>query len=238
MHEVKTEQPTERHMNEREGSLRLDRVMLFGAVFASVSLISLVVLAIVGAFTPVPVVVVSLVPAVVAGVLAARHHTQPTLRVPGMAATVVFGIAIAVVAGFNVVYVSEHMATGRDPGVYLTIARWLSGHGDLLMEGRTGPFLGLNWVTANWSGYYETRLDGLLYAQFLHAFPSVLAALRWAFGDGALFYANTAIFVVGMSTVYLLVAQFVKDWIATLTVSIAAFTVVAFYFAGQPIPSR
>jgi hypothetical protein len=231
MHEVKSKQPTEPRMNEGEGSLRLDRVMLFAAVFASVLLISLVVLAIVGAFTPVAVVVVSLVPAVVAGVLAARHHTQPTLRVPGIAATVVFGIAIAVVAGFNVVYVSEHMATGRDPGVYLTIARWLSGHGDLLMEGRTGPFLGLNWVTANWSGYYETRLDGLLYAQFLHAFPSVLAALRWAFGDGALFYANTAIFVVGMSTVYLLVAQFVKDWIAALTVSIAAFTVVAFYFA-------
>ena len=70
MHEVKPKQPTEPRMNEGEGSLRLDRVMLFAAVFASVLLISLVVLAIVGAFTPVAVVVVSLVPAVVAGVLA------------------------------------------------------------------------------------------------------------------------------------------------------------------------
>ncbi len=212
-------------------SLILDRMVLFAAAFASVSLISLVLISIVGAFTPVVVVLVSLVPALAAGFIAARHHIQPTLRVPGIAPTAVLIVAVAVVAAFNVLYVSEHMATGRDPGVYLTIARWLSGHGDLLMEGKTGPFRGVEWVTADWTGYYETRSDGLLYAQFLHAFPSAIAALRWVFGDGALFYANTAIFVVGMSSVYLLVAQFVRDWIATLTVSIAAITVVAFYFA-------
>jgi hypothetical protein len=205
--------------------------MLFAGVFASVSLVSLVVLGIVGVFTPVTVVLASLVPALVAGVLTARQHIEPTLRVPGLGATLALGCVVAVVVAFNVMFVSEHMSTIRDAGVYLTIARWLSIHGDLLMEGTTGPFDGLEWVTANWNAYYEIRSDGLLYAQFLHGFPAVLAALRWVFGDGALFHANSVIFVAGFSSVYLLVAQFVRNWIAALTVSITAVTVVAFYFA-------
>jgi hypothetical protein len=231
MHEVESGLLTMRRSNEVDGSLLLDRVMLFAGVFVSVSLVSLVVLGIVGAFTPVAVVLVSLVPALVAGVLTARHHTEPTLKVPGLGATLAVGSVIAVIAAFNVLFVSEHMSTIRDAGVYLTIARWLSVHGDLLMEGRTDPFGGLDWVTANWNAYYEIRSDGLLYAQFLHAFPAVLAALRWVFGDGVLFHANTVIFIAGFSSAYLLVTQFVRDWIAALTVSITAVTVVAFYFA-------
>lgn len=99
------------------------------------------------------------------------------------------------------------------------------------MAGATGPFEGIGSFSANWTGYYETRADGLLYAQFLHAFPAVIASLRWMFGDGALFHANTAIFAAGMSVVYVLVSQFLRSWIAALTTSIATITVVAFYFA-------
>ncbi len=205
--------------------------MLFVAVFMPVMLISQILLAIAGLFIPIIVSLVSVIPSLILALVVARRHTEPVLHVPSLGATVALGVVVAVVTAFNVIYVGEHLLTSRDPGVYLTIARWLSSNGNLLVEGTVGPFEGLDSVTANWNGYFDSRADGLLYAQFLHSYPGLMAGLRWIFGDGALFHANSAIFVAGMSATYVLVSQFVRTWIATLAVSVTAVTVVAFYFA-------
>ncbi|MEN8239271.1 MAG: hypothetical protein ABFR53_08740 [Actinomycetota bacterium] len=215
---------------EPRTSLTLDRAVIAGAVFLPLWLAGSVLLAVVGWFSPPAIGGIGLVAAVISGVIAKRH-TVAVLTLPSYASAGLIALVVGVIAAFNIVYVAEFMQTNRDPGVYLTTARWLSSEGDLLIHGVTGPFQGLEWLTADWSGYYETRSDGMLYAQFLHGLPVVLATLRWIFGESALFHANTAIFVLSILLVFLLVSQFVRSGVAAFTVSVTAVSVVAFYFA-------
>ncbi len=98
--------------------------------------------------------------------------------------------AVAAVAGvlvaFTVIemrFAAEHLLTDRDPGVYVTAARWLAGHGTLLVDGAVGAFSDVPGVDGMSQGYYAGRADGLLYVQFQHGLAVAMAVGRWIGGD-------------------------------------------------------
>lgn len=96
---------------------------------------------------------------------------------------VAFAIVVTVV---NIGYSSEHLLGDRDPGVYLTTARWLAHEGTLVIDARTGAFVGQDDLTYAEQAFDEDPDDapGRLYPQFLHLLPVVLAGAMWLGGIG------------------------------------------------------
>ena len=90
---------------------------------------------------------------------------------------------LALVAAFtvhNLANHGQHIATDRDPGVYLTTAKHLLDNGDLLVQGPTGPFVDAPHLSSNGAGFSPERRDTTLEPQFPHLTASVLAAAGWA----------------------------------------------------------
>lgn len=73
----------------------------------------------------------------------------------------------------------QHIATDRDPGVYLTTAKHLLEEGDLLVQGPSGPFDGARHLSSNGAGFSPERRDTTLEPQFPHLTASLLAAAGW-----------------------------------------------------------
>lgn len=216
---------------DRAAALSLDRSVLAVGMFLPAYLLAATLLAVLGWYSPAFVLIGAVAPAGWLAWMVAKRHTVAVLALPPLAPTVAVVAVIVVVAVMNVVFAGEHLLTDRDPGVYLNTARWIAVHGNLLVDGVTGPFEGISGFTANWTGFYEGRSDGLLYPQFLHMFPSGIAGLKWVFGDVALRMANVPLLAVGLGIVYLLAAQFVRPWFATTAVAASGVSIVAWYFA-------
>ena len=89
---------------------------------------------------------------------------------------------LALVAAFtvhNLANHGQHVATDRDPGVYLTTAKHLLEEGDLLVQGPSGPFVDAPNLSSNGAGFSPERRDTTLEPQFPHLTASVLAASGW-----------------------------------------------------------
>jgi glycosyltransferase involved in cell wall biosynthesis len=144
-----------------------------------------VLAAMAGAFEPMVVVGGSLALGIPLGVAAAA--ALPRWSSPGSvhaAAALVVGLITAVTI-YNGLHHGEHVVADRDPGVYITTARHLLDHGDLLVEGPSGPFIDVPGISPNGAGFSPSRGDGSLEPKFPHITPLVagmalLCLYTWA----------------------------------------------------------
>jgi len=232
-HEVAPARPRSKSdgLAPSSGVLFVDRAVLALTAFLPTYLAAATLIAIFGLYRPAVLIFVAVIPAAGLSWMVASRHTTGVLRMPPAAPTAVALSVVFAMAALNIAYSAEHLLTDRDPGVYLNTARWLALHGNLLVEGVTGPFEGISGLTANWTGFYEMRSDGLLYPQFLHMFPSGIAGLKWVFGDRAVRMVNAPVMAIGFGFVYLLAAQVAKPWFAGVATIASSVSVVGWYFA-------
>ncbi len=207
-------------------------VFWFVVVTLAFSLVGLI-LAILGAFTPVLVFVAGGVVAATLGAISwvPFYRASRTLLHGGIAPVLVI-VFIVVVSGISAgAFSAEHVLTNRDPGVYVTTAKWLANEGTLLVDGAIGGFEGVDGISAQSLGYYEVRADGLLNPQFMHLLPIWGAAAQWIGGDQALLRVNAVIIAGAIGAFWLFAALLVRPWLAVLATAGLAVNLVTVHFA-------
>lgn len=141
-------------------------------------------LAVVGAFDPWLVI-----PSTIILGIWFQHLLESRIELvslPDRSAAVLFLVALGIVSLAtigNLAKTSQHHATNRDPGVYLETGLWLADNGSVIIDGRQGPFLGLDELNGGGLGF--TEIDdgtGRLNPQFGHATAVVIAAGSWLGG--------------------------------------------------------
>lgn len=174
-----------------------------------------------GAFLPLPVVLTS----AVVSVLALRRILPAVPRGPVTRGThVVVGIVVlgsTLVAAYNVSNHAEHLVVNRDPGIYLTTARWLAAEGDLRVERFDETFGDASVVFASVPGFSSPDADPN-YPQFPHGLPVVLAGAGWL--DAALILVlNPVIASLALLCVFAAGVQAMRPfWAAAATGMLAA----------------
>ncbi len=190
-------------------------------------------LAVLGLFTPIALAIVGTATATVFGAMSwspFRRGIQELLY--GGALPIVVVTLVVIASGVSAgVFSAEHVLTNRDPGVYVTTAKWLANEGTLLVDGAVGGFEGIDGVTGYSLGYYEERSDGLLNPQFMHLLPVWGAAAQWIGGDQALFRVNVLAIMGAISAFWLFAALIFRPWLAVLATVGVAVNLVTVHFA-------
>lgn len=201
-------------------------------------------LAMVGWFRPLPTAV--LATAVAAALWAVwpapeRRRTDRATNGWAVAALAVVGVMTLL----NARYASQHLEVNRDPGVYVTTARWLAEEGDLLVAGLEGPFaaqaddLGLR---ATGNGFFDGAPGGDLYAQFWHLLPVYAAVGDWVGGPAVMLRVPALLGGISLLALYALGARLLRRpalaFVATAALSVNLIQVHFSRDAYSEIPSQ
>lgn len=209
----------------------------FGTLVAILGLLALalggLVLAMLGWFHVVPVAIVSL--AILLALLRIWSWAADTAPYRGGLSDARISLVLLMVVGLatavNAKYSSEHLFLDRDPGVYVTTARWLTTDGSLLVDAGNGVFEAAGALELASPGYYDSRGDGKLYPQFLHALPVVLAAAWWVGGSWLMFKTTAVLSGLALLAFFALGRRVVAPWLALIAVGALAVNLVQVYFA-------
>jgi hypothetical protein len=193
----------------------------FGCCWFAAYGIAAVTLAVLGWFRPVPVVVAAALLVVPIGALA-----RPARAATAVAAATWAPVAVLVcVAGFGAVqygYAGEHVLADRDPGVYVVTARHAAKTGELVVDARETPFLVDPDVTFASPGFEEDGRRGLLYPQFAHLLPVLMAPAAWVGGDELLFKVPGLLGVFGLLVFHAFASRVLRPWFAAMaTIALA-----------------
>ena len=211
----------------------LASVLYWALVTALTMSIVGLVLAVVGVFYPITLLVIGVPASVGLGIAAWVPFRQASRELisggvlPVVAVVVILGASVGSAAFFP----AEHLITNRDPGVYLTTGRWLADEGTLLVSGATGGFADVEDITAASPGYYEVRDDGTVDPQFLHLLPVWGAAAHWIGGDQALFRVNAIVIALALAALWLFAATIMRPWFAVLATASVAVLLPTVHFA-------
>lgn len=126
---------------------------------------------------------------------------------------------------WNGLEAGQHLLTDRDPGVYVTTARWLAAEGTLLVDPAVGPFAGRDDLGFEEQGW-NLDDDGRLEPQFLHLLPVVLAAAQLVGGDRALLLAPAAIAGAALLAFHLFASRLLRPWWALVATGALAVDLV------------
>jgi hypothetical protein len=203
------------------GEPLLERAISFGVVSLSMIVVIGLLLAVIGVYTPWASAGTVLLSVAIGAWSASRINERALTRLP----TVVIIVGCLIAGGSALLqahYSAEHLVVDRDQGVYLDTAQWLRNHGDLLIEGRVGPFDGVDSVNADWLGFYDVRDDGLVYAQFSHGFPVALATVGMAAGTTAMLATNALLQAAVLLLILVVAAQIARPWIALVAMGATA----------------
>jgi hypothetical protein len=128
-------------------------------------------------------------------------------------------IAMCVVAlGFalgNGYKAGQHVAVGRDPGVYANTGKWLSEHGNLVLDqaGQWGTD-----ATSELPGAYTDGQNRQEF-QFNHMTAVLLAESDGVGGDGLMFRASAVLGALGLCAIFALGARIVRrPWLTLVAV--------------------
>jgi hypothetical protein len=139
--------------------------------------------ALIGAFRPVVVGMTSIGLVALVGVVATRGASRATIVWRAGPIVALTAVGIVVFAAFEARFAAEHLLTDRDPGVYVTTAKWLASRGTLLIDGAVGGFEGIPSFDGIAQGYYAVPSSDALYAQFQHGIAVAMGAAGWVGGD-------------------------------------------------------
>jgi hypothetical protein len=185
-----------------------------------------------GAFTPVLMLVISVPLAAVLAVLAFRWMParpgllaglgQAPARTPWW--TVAALLAVAVAFGIDqAIYHSQQIIVQRDPASYIQFATWIAGHGSLPIPQHAAAFGGTHGVLSFYSpAFHPVRPE--IVPQFMAGLPMTLAAASWAAGVGAAVAAGSVIGACGVLALGGLVARLVGPRWAALGALILALS--------------
>jgi hypothetical protein len=186
-------------------------IVLVGALAVLATALVGVVLAMVGAY--------SNGLALGAGVLGAAAAVVPVRRAlpPVRGASTVATVAVIALTGslflHTVAHLGEHVFTTRDPGSYLSTARWLSDGGELHVDAGSPVFDGID-VAYGGPGVYEVE-PGIIEFQFSHGPAVVMAVGHGLFGSTGLLAASAAVGWLALLAVYLALRSVTRHpWLA------------------------
>ncbi|HMG61542.1 MAG TPA: hypothetical protein VK599_01210, partial [Streptosporangiaceae bacterium] len=185
-----------------------------------------------GAFTPVLMLVISAPLAAVLAVLAFRWMParpgllaglgQPPARTPWW--TVAALLAVAVAFGIDqAIYHSQQIIVQRDPASYIQFATWIAGHGSLPIPKDIAAFGGTHGLLTFYSpAFHPVGLS--IVPQFMAGLPMVLAGAVWAGGTGLAVAGGAVIGACGVLALGGLVARLVGPRWAALGALILALS--------------
>ena len=142
-------------------------------------------------------------------------------------------VAVAAVV-INGAFPGEHLQTGRDGGTYTATAGWLMSDGGLLMNVTVPPFDDSTGLRYEAAGFHETVKDGPLYAQFMHAFPSMMATTGELAGLDALVRTNALLGGLALLAFYAFGERLARPWAALVAQLALALNLVFVYFTRAP----
>jgi hypothetical protein len=154
--------------------------------------------------------------------LRGRAATGPAL---GMC---VVAIALGV---WNGLHASYHVASDRDPGVYLLAGKWLSDHASLIVSGGAiwtakGPYF--DW----WSLGMYPHPGGTVQFQFNHFLPSLLAEAQDIGGDRLMVRVPSVLGAIGLCAVYSVGCRLIKrPWVVLGVVAALGVSLPEVYVA-------
>ncbi len=202
-------------------------VLCATAAFAIVA----VPLAMLGAFGAVTVCAST---TIVAGCLAIWAWPHPIELDAPPSATLVTLAGIAVVTLLGLAFPTQHFTTNRDPGVYSSVGLWMSAEGNLLVDGVPAELNDIDGVAAAGNGFYDTRDDGKLYAQFSHLTGALLGSAHALGGPAAMVRTNAVIGAAALVALYLAGTRLSSAWPAAIAVQAVAWSLPQIYFTRGP----
>jgi hypothetical protein len=171
-----------------------------------------------GAFTPVLMLVISAPLAALLVALGLRWMPgRPAALLTGLGQgpartpwwTVAALLAVAVAFGVDqAVYHSQQIIVQRDPASYIQFANWLARHGSLPIPQDAAAFGGTHGVLSFYSPAFHPVGHSIV-PQFMAGLPMTLAAGFWAGGVGAAVAAGTLLGACGVLALGGLVARLV-----------------------------
>lgn len=194
------------------------------AAFSIVTVFHLLI----GRFEPLPIALIGLLSAAVAGYYAHKLVSQNFIQ-SDLAKTkpfdilVVFGVAVWVV--MNLFFASQHLFTNRDPATYNTAAIWLSGHQNLNIEKPSSlNALSVPGIETESLGYSTNPSDDTkLHAQGAHLLPALQALVGEIFGLKGILGINIVFGGIALLAFYGFGRLFMKpQWAALACLTLAA----------------
>ena len=114
----------------------------------------------------------------------ARHPEQGKERTPWWAVAAV--VAVAIAFGIDqVIYHSQFIIVMRDPASYFQFAEWISRHGSLPIPQDRTAFGGAHSNILNFSSFAYYQVGNSVVPQFMAGLPMVLAGAMWIGGANA-----------------------------------------------------
>lgn len=146
-------------------------------------------------------------------------------------AAVAVGLSATVVNGM---LPGEHLQTGRDGGTYTSTTGWISSDGGLLIDARVRPFDDSEELGYDAAGFHEITEGGPLYAQFMHAFPAMMAVVDLAGGLDLMVRTNAVLGGIALLALYAFAERLMRPWAALLAQVALALNLVFVYFTRAP----
>lgn len=160
-----------------------------------------------------------------------RTFAPPRHRQDGWSSATAIGIAVCSVL-VNSRYAGNHVLIDRDPGSYLTTARWLARTGELRAYPANDVLASASDVTYGSSAVFEMS-KGVLEFQFNHA-PATVYALAFRFaGATGLFAAPAVVGGVALLSFYLVVRGFFSRPFAPLVAVLTLALSLPFSFVAR-----
>lgn len=163
-------------------------------------------------------------------------RTAPT-RPAGPATSWIRAAAVLVASSavlLNGMFPGEHLQTGRDGGTYTATSGWIASDGGLLIGADEPPFDDSTGLRYEAAGFHETVVDGPLYAQFMHAFPAMLATVQLAGGADWMVRTNALLGGIALLAFYAFGERLVRPWAALVAQIALAANLVFIYFTRAP----
>jgi hypothetical protein len=142
-------------------------------------------------------------------------------------------IALATVV-LNGAFPGEHMQTGRDGGTYTATAGWIASDGGLLINTYVPPFDDPTELGYDAAGFHQMEPNGPLYAQFMHAFPAIMATVDLAAGLPWMVRINALLGGLALLAFYAFGERVTRPWAALLAQVALAANLVFIYFTRAP----
>ena len=191
-------------------------------------------LLLIGHFTPVLTLVLSVLVAIVLVPLGLRWISSPSpdawparhpenARHPKQERTpwwpVAAVLAVAIVFGADqVIYHSQFIIVMRDPASYFQFAEWISRHGSLPIPQDGAAFGGAHGGTLQFASFAYYQVGNSVVPQFMAGLPMVLAGAMWTGGANAALVAAPVLGAAALLTFGGLVARLVGPRWAPLAV--------------------
>lgn len=167
--------------------------------------------------------------------------SRPARREAGVAAGSatrwlrIAAVAVALTAAVgNAMLPGEHLQTGRDGGTYTATAGWIASDGGLLIDAQAPPFDDSAGLGFDAAGFHSMVDGGPLYAQFMHAFPAMMATVDEAAGLDAMVRLNGVLGGVALLSLYAFGERLLRPWAALLAQVAMALNLVFVYFTRAP----